>query len=136
MIGTPFNNEAPLLNEWLVILESEGVNPSDGGLGHGQLRPGVSGDTGAGREGHKVIIALCVSRGTEGDGSERASTRGVGRGIIFENLDVRSKFESHGVKIGLRSARNEGIGTHVVGNAVLPGKLVEAPNRLVNHMSN
>jgi hypothetical protein len=48
---------------------------------------------------------------------ERAA-RGVCRGVVFENLDVGAKLQSHGIEVGSPSASDNGGWTHGDRNAM------------------
>jgi hypothetical protein len=55
-------------------------------------------------------VALCVACRVHGFGSKRTCTDVVGRGVVVKNLNVLSEFNSHGVEIGERKAKDEGSG--------------------------
>ena len=65
VVWAPLDDETALLNKGLILVEGEGLNTRDGGIGHRNRKPVMTGDLGAGGEGHEVEIALGISGGVE-----------------------------------------------------------------------
>ena len=124
MIGTPLDHEAVLLDEGLIVFNAEGFNPGNGCVGHRERCPLVARDASSSREGHKIIVALGVASGVEGNGAHGPCLGGVGRVVVFEHLDVGAELKFHVIIVGVRAARDERLRAEVFGNAVAPGKLV------------
>ena len=54
----------------------------------------MAGDPGAGSEREKIVIALGIAGGVEGNGAKGARLDDVRRGIVLEGLDIRPEFEA------------------------------------------
>ena len=70
LIGTPFDDEAALLDGGLVIFDSQRCDAGNGRIRDGELGPLVSGDFGAGGKGQEMIVALRIPGRIEGNGTE------------------------------------------------------------------
>ena len=135
IVGAALNDETVLLDKGLVVVDAKGFNRGDGRVGHGERSPLVTGDARAGREGHKLIITLCVACGIERNGAHGPRFDGVGRVFVLENLDVSTELKSHVVVIRGGSARDKGIGAEIFGHTVTPWKQVETADSVGDHVA-
>ncbi len=126
LIRAPFDDESWGLLHGLVLVQSESLNPRNVGVRHWQSRPGVSRKTVTRCERQEEIVALGVAGGRERDSAQRAGAEGVGRVIVFEKLDVRTKLEAHVTVRGEPDAGQDAGGAHSDGNPVRPWESVEA----------
>ena len=44
MVGAPLDDETTFLEEWAVLVQSEGFNANNGGVRNGECGPAMSGD--------------------------------------------------------------------------------------------
>ena len=92
LVGAPFDHKSGVLYKGLTFVQCDGLDTRNRGVGDWKSLPLMAGDLGAGRQGHKIIVPLGVTRGVESDGSHGSRFRGVRRRIVFENLHVRPEF--------------------------------------------
>lgn len=119
----------------MAIVEGKGFNTGDGCVGYGEFGPPVAGNTGTGGEGKEKISALCVTGGTESNGTECAGVRCVGGVVVIKNLNVTAKLEAHGIEIWARHTGDNGGGAKGVRDTRRPRELVEAPDDLSDHVT-
>jgi hypothetical protein len=136
VVGAAFNDEAAGLNEWLTILEGEGFDAGDGGVGHGEFDPLVAGDAGTTRERQEIVVTGRVAGRVKSNGPDGTRLGRVGGVVVFEHLNIGAEFKFEFVKIRGGNPGDEGRGAESVGNAVDTGKTVKVANDVVNHMLN
>lgn len=94
VVGTPLHDKTALLNEWLIVGKSKGLDPGNGSVRHRKGSPVVTGKGETRGKGEEMVIPVGVAGGVQGNGPKRSCTWGVAGGIVFENLDVGAKFQT------------------------------------------
>ena len=134
MIWAPFNDEAALLEEGLVLGGGERINSGNGGVSDGKGCPIVPGKTFSGGEGQKIVVTLGVPSGGERDGADRSRLEGVGGGVVLENLHVGTEFDAHVMVVRISDASDEARRAHCFRYPVLPRELVETADGVAHHV--
>ena len=135
LAGAPLNDQSALLNEGLAFMQCNGFDAGNSRVRDRKLNPFVPGDTGTSGEGHKVVVALCVTGWAEGNGAHGPGAGSVGGFAVFKDLGVGPELNAHIVVVGLADAGDNGCGAHRLGNAIFARKLVEAAYGIRHHMA-
>jgi hypothetical protein len=110
VIGPPFDDEPTGLDEGLFVVEGQGFNPGDGGVRDGNDEPAVARNPRPGRQTEKMVVALSVAGGREGNSPQGTSSYGVGGVGVFEELNVGTKLEAELIVIGSGGPGDKGGG--------------------------
>ena len=110
MIGSPFDDVPTSLDEGLVFVEGQGFNPGDGCVRDGNDETAGARSPRPGRQAEKMVVALSVAGGREGNSPKGTSADGVGGVGVFQELNVGTELEAELIEIGSGSAGDKGRG--------------------------
>jgi hypothetical protein len=108
----------------LTIANGKSFHTGDGGVRDGKFCPPVTRHSGAGGKRKKIVSALGVAGGIEGNGTQGTSLGRVSRFVVIKNLDVCTELDSHGVIVRAALAGNDGGRAEGARDAIQPRKLV------------
>ena len=76
-----------------------------------------------------------ITRGSKCDGSHRASTKGVRRIVVFEQLNIGAELQAHPMIVRSTNPGDNGVRAEGIRDAMFPWELIEASDGVSDHVA-